>query len=655
MRIKEISIRNYRQYQKTDLFFSNASTYDLNYILAENGIGKTTLLNAITWCLYNTELHTTEGLKDKTLPLITLQTMREMKPEDEETTSIKITLEDLDCDVIFERSIVFRMTNEGEPYEKERLQKVILAYKNRDPEVRDDEESFDIEVNKRLPFAIQQFFFFDGEQLDTYIANNTGKDIEKTVLDMSQIGLLVQMEHNLRTIHTEMRRRVSGEGSAALKAANENLEMAQEKVDTKEEELKKLNEEYKLSKNRLASIKEELGDEPDIADLEETRDDLIEKRDNAEEDLTKKNQEIKEFLTRSLMLLNSMPKIRQMYDIIKEKEDNRELPPKYDKDELEKMLSEERCFVCGRGLDTDAKVHLLGLIKRYEMSQETGKLLNRIYGVLDGKIREASRYEAEKDKLFSEQEKIKTELSEAQEQLSAIEILVNQVTDKERIKKLYAEREDLEKALEQASKRIGREEAVLESLQKERDKMEREYKIALDKDKKHKEQKAQMVLTAKAESKVAEIISNIKDDIRQQISDEMSGKFFELMWKNKFSKVEITEGYNASVINQDGLECLGSCSAAERELLALAFTLALHKESGFDGPLVIDTPISRISGKLRVNFAEVLREVSKDKQIILFITEDEYSTNIRDVFEPCANKKYVFNLVNEEFVKVGEM
>ena len=87
----------------------------------------------------------------------------------------------------------------------------------------------------------------------------------------------------------------------------------------------------------------------------------------------------------------------------------------------------------------------------------------------------------------------------------------------------------------------------------------------------------------------------------------------------------------------------------------MAFTLALHKESGFDGPLVIDTPISRISGELRVAFAKVLRSVSEEKQIILFVTEDEYSTNVRDVFEPYANQKYRFKLVDEDYVEVGDL
>lgn len=54
-------------------------------------------------------------------------------------------------------------------------------------------------------------------------------------------------------------------------------------------------------------------------------------------------------------------------------------------------------------------------------------------------------------------------------------------------------------------------------------------------------------------------------------------------------------------------------------------------------------------------FAKILKKVSENKQIILFVTEDEYSVNVRDVFEPHANKKYRFELVEEDYVKVGEI
>lgn len=112
MVIKEIRIQNFRQYYDIVLEFSSPSSYDLNYVLAENGIGKTTLLNAITWCLYGKELHITQALKDKTLPLLTLKKLREMKVSEEADTIVSITLAESSGDVIFKRSHTFRKTEE---------------------------------------------------------------------------------------------------------------------------------------------------------------------------------------------------------------------------------------------------------------------------------------------------------------------------------------------------------------------------------------------------------------------------------------------------------------------------------------------------------------------------------------------------------------
>ena len=61
-------------------------------------------------------------------------------------------------------------------------------------------------------------------------------------------------------------------------------------------------------------------------------------------------------------------------------------------------------------------------------------------------------------------------------------------------------------------------------------------------------------------------------------------------------------------------------SAAERELLALSFTLALHKISGFDSPILIDTPVARVSDDpektLQISFRS-----KQNKQIILLFTQ----------------------------------
>ena len=57
MRIERVEIHNFRQYRNAVFNFKKRGKYDLHIILGNNGVGKTNLLNAISWCLYETEPH----------------------------------------------------------------------------------------------------------------------------------------------------------------------------------------------------------------------------------------------------------------------------------------------------------------------------------------------------------------------------------------------------------------------------------------------------------------------------------------------------------------------------------------------------------------------------------------------------------------------
>ena len=80
--------------------------------------------------------------------------------------------------------------------------------------------------------------------------------------------------------------------------------------------------------------------------------------------------------------------------------------------------------------------------------------------------------------------------------------------------------------------------------------------------------------------------------------------------------------------------------------------MALHEVSGFNSLLFIDTPVARVSDLNRINFAEVLRDVSMGKQIIMTFTPDEYSTEIRNVFDTTASTNVGLYMVNEKVTVV---
>jgi len=78
-------------------------------------------------------------------------------------------------------------------------------------------------------------------------------------------------------------------------------------------------------------------------------------------------------------------------------------------------------------------------------------------------------------------------------------------------------------------------------------------------------------------------------------------------------------------------------SAGERECLALAFSLALSEVSGYELPMVIDTPMGRLSGPVQEDMSRVLIETTQRvdgepaHQLIMLMTDTEYNDRVSKV------------------------
>ncbi|MCK4828024.1 hypothetical protein KA005_70495, partial [bacterium] len=137
--------------------------------------------------------------------------------------------------------------------------------------------------------------------------------------------------------------------------------------------------------------------------------------------------------------------------------------------------------------------------------------------------------------------------------------------------------------------------------------------------------------------------------IRVQIERETKELFFALIWKKEtYRDVSIDESYSLHLIHSLGYECLGSVSASERQLLALSFVLALHKVSGFDSPIIVDTPVARVSNEQRENLGKVFSQVGSEKQLILLFLPTEYSTEISKMLDHNASSMGNLKLSEDE-------
>jgi DNA sulfur modification protein DndD len=142
---------------------------------------------------------------------------------------------------------------------------------------------------------------------------------------------------------------------------------------------------------------------------------------------------------------------------------------------------------------------------------------------------------------------------------------------------------------------------------------------------------------------------NIMKKVKQEIETRTSQQFSDLIWKkNTYEGVKIDDDYNISVPHVSGREALGTLSAGERQVCALSFMAALNSVSGFEVPLMIDTPLARISREPRKNIAMNLPNYLEGTQVTLLVTEEEYTSEVRNQLSKRVGRTYAIDFFEKE-------
>ena len=148
MRIEEIKIKNFRQYENVKIEFPEIYENDINVLIGKNGAGKTTLLNAINWCLYGEEPHIFSGQEG--LPII--NTTKIGSDDLEVKVEIKISISETE-NYIYSRHMNFDKLEHSS-------QLNIFRKMNGSSDIIEPEYN-EMYVNKFVNKLIREFYFFD--------------------------------------------------------------------------------------------------------------------------------------------------------------------------------------------------------------------------------------------------------------------------------------------------------------------------------------------------------------------------------------------------------------------------------------------------------------------------------------------------------------
>lgn len=646
MRIDKIKLKNYRQYINTEINLPKGPQHDLQIFVGKNGVGKTNLLNAINWCLYGDEPHLSAESNQQ--PILNKRALLDSPDGDAPVVAVEIHVEDKNNKpIIFRREKSFTFSKDRKTIYEHKNKFQVFVKDNFNNDVIVEGEDAASKVKRFVPETIREYFFFDGERLENYFRTVTGIKIQQEMMDISQIGLLQSISERLNKITREFASS-AGKLNPDFDRIRSDWDSESKRVNLLEKELDELVSQIDRAKRRLGEIEIELKGIPDVESLEKERYVLKGQIDIKNESIRAKKTEINDILYKYGISIMLQKPLMECVMKIQEKREKGDLPPTDDKELLLATIKNPTCKICGSHLDEKSKEHIQKILDKISLSSFVAHELQSMEPWLD-------KYLDQNSKFPDFIKKINGEIKILDDELSRLNIRKIEFDHKlesfdiDKVRNLQKERLSLENAKDMSLRRQGSAQTDHDVSIKKRDKLQHELDEAGIKDEKSKLLTQKSKFCHDAIKLVNSTKSQLLDEIRQKIEIETNKNFFRLIWKKKtFKCVQIDPSYNVNLLSVDDIPMLGSVGKAENELLALAFMLALHNVSGFDSSILIDTPVARVSDEQRENFGKILAEISKEKQIMLLFTIDEYSDNIKKILNPLASSRFSIDMAEDE-------
>lgn len=658
--IKKIEFKNFRQYGTGTIHFTCEDNSKLSVLVAKNGTGKTTLLNSVTWCLYEKE----QQLIDKKSALSVVSTAELESAAEGEIIPVfvSVTIQDGNQVVEFKRSQSFKKNfdKNGNSIGIASASSFIVStttdgrFENT---LVEDGIDAEIKVKKYFDPAIYDFYFFDGEQLREFFAPEKSAHIKGSIFNIAQVTLLQTAFDHVEKMRNDKMREMGKNNPDISDLIESQTELIRQK-DLAIQTIAASKQAKEKAEAKLDQIDEILRGYAPVKKLQDERSALEAKLRKCDSEKKIISNDRSDFIRKYMVLLKMYPRIKRALQIIQIKEASGELPPVIDRNQIKLVLEnlDKPCPLCDNPhIGETGRQHLENLLTQISVSSKTSNYLKEIKGSLEDYFEEVGKYQSRKNALLQRELDLEEQIRTIEERLKVINSSLANFTNSDgRVNVAEAERKrgELRDQISSADKAIGTSEANIKTYEQQITGLQKQIDDAQKKLGIKNSMKQQVAVLVKIEDYFRDIKNHITTNMRKEIQTTTWNIFDAMIWKrNTFGKIVISDSYEISVYNKEGALMTGSLSATEQMALAYAFTLAIHQASGKNCPLVIDSPLGRVSDENRENMAKALLDISKKKQIIMLFTPDEYSTSVKSMYEGVANVRELRLGADEKYIE----
>ncbi len=334
MKIISLKMKNFRQfYGEQEINFSTDKDKNITLIHAENGVGKTALLNAIKWCLFG---ETTPNFKDPDI-LLNLSA----KKEKASIVFVEITFEEDQKIYVCRRTLKERNVLAFQVWENSRNGH-IGSYPINDTELF---------INTIIPKDMSQYFFFQGEGIGKITsAGSTGNQkVKDAIHKILGFTTAKQALKDLNEIKAEYSRELGkADNSAEVSELSQQISALQDSMHKANSRLDSCIENIAMCDSKIKEIDEQLlsFDSAVIKQLHQERKNLEAKKISLEKNRIAKIERKKDIIGSYASYIFANKLASAALDFIDEEEFKGTIPAPYNENLVRKILEEKNC-ICG--------------------------------------------------------------------------------------------------------------------------------------------------------------------------------------------------------------------------------------------------------------------------------------------------------------------
>lgn len=639
MILEEIRLKDFRCFFGENVIrFSTELDKNVTVIYAENGVGKTTILNALLWCFYGETTKRFEKREDIV--------NHDAKRAGTQTASVEVLFSHNGNDYIAKR-----FAGAGSLYSEDRSFQV-ARIETGSQHALPAPETF---INTVIPREMASHFLFDGEHAEIFLAEDNQGTIRKAVRDILGCTLIETAIDDLQTVSNGFRKQMPNtSASATIAAHNEKIEALTSQIEAANDTIGKLEAAHASTKQQVRDIDEKLRNTAAAKELQQSRERLAGQLIKVERRQKDFGEEVFSWLGKNGRFIVSKKITEETFDFLDDKKNRGRIPSPYNEEFVKDVLTEEVC-ICGAPLPVGSEAakkvaSLLHKAANQVMRDRITKVRGRLTSLKTERLKAPLELATAKKRLADANEEygtIEAQLAEISQKLKGINF--DDIAEREQ------RREELERDLTRINREIGSLRSGIESAEREKATLDREINTLAQQD-------VQTAIYAKRRA----LCETIKGTLETQLVEEE--KFAKSVIRASIKKIldatsrkalqlRMSENYDISLVNADGTAL--AKSSGENQLLGLSFTAALvefakNRERAEDykllpgtiAPLVLDSPFGQLDPDYRQTTAEYIPEMAH--QVVLLLSKSQGSPEVLEELSDRIGAEFLLVRHNRE-------